>query len=181
VHDRVCAPLGLADTGIEVADDAGERNADGDNRRGRSVPHWHLCALAGAGGLRSTVNDLLRFLELQLNEPATRLARAARDTHGSRATRGRLEQGLGWVSLPLRGDARRVLWHKGGTGSFRSFLGFVPDTGVGVVVLSNSARSVDAIGFRILESISGEPQPAAAHGAPDAEGARSGTRSPDVS
>jgi D-alanyl-D-alanine-carboxypeptidase/D-alanyl-D-alanine-endopeptidase len=169
VRDLICAPLGLADTGIEIADDSSDRFADGHNRRGRSVPHWHLGAVAGAGGLRSTVNDLLRFLDLQLTAPATPLARAARATHASRATRGRLEQGLGWVSLPLRGDARRMLWHNGGTGGFRSFLGFVPDTSLGVVVLSNSARSVDAIGFRILESISREPQPAAAPDQPGVE------------
>jgi CubicO group peptidase (beta-lactamase class C family) len=60
-----------------------------------------------------------------------------------------------------------MLWHNGGTGGFRSFLGFVPDTHVGVVVLSNSSRSVDAIGFRLLESISREPQPATAE--PDVE------------
>lgn len=167
VRHRICTPLDLADTGIEVADDAHERFADGHNRRTRSVPHWHLGALAGAGGLRSTVNDLLRFLGLQLAALASPLARAARATHRSRATRGRLQQGLGWVSLPLRGDTRRMLWHNGGTGGFRSFLGFVPDTHVGVVVLSNSSRSVDAIGFRLLESISREPQPATAE--PDVE------------
>jgi serine-type D-Ala-D-Ala carboxypeptidase/endopeptidase len=161
VRDRICAPLGLADTGVEVAAAASERFADGHNRRGDSVPHWHLGALAGAGELRSTVNDLLRFLELQLAPPLMHLARAARTTHARRATRGRLEQALGWVCLPLRGDSRRMLWHNGGTGGFRSFLGFVLDTGVGVVVLSNSARSVDAIGFRILESLSRAQQPAA--------------------
>jgi CubicO group peptidase (beta-lactamase class C family) len=169
VRDRICVPLGLADTGLEIADNAAERFADGHNRRGRSVAHWHLGALAGAGGLRSTVNDLLGFLDVQRTEPATPLARAARATHGSRATRGRLEQGLGWVSLPLRGDPRRMLWHNGGTGGFRSFLGFVPDTSVGVVVLSNSARSVDAIGFRILESLSRVTHPAAASDEPGTE------------
>jgi serine-type D-Ala-D-Ala carboxypeptidase/endopeptidase len=170
VRTRICAPLGLADTGIAVAAEANERFADGHNRRGRSVPHWHLGALAGAGGLRSTVNDLLRFVELQLTaHMRIPLAHAARATHRPRATRGRLEQGLGWVSLPLRGEARRMLWHNGGTGGFRSFVGFVNDTNAGVVVLSNSARSVDAIGFRILESISRAPKPAAAPDEPGVE------------
>jgi D-alanyl-D-alanine-carboxypeptidase/D-alanyl-D-alanine-endopeptidase len=94
VRDRICAPLGLADTGLEIADDANERFADGHNRRRRGVPHWHLGALAGAGGLRSTVNDLLRFIELQLTAPATRVARAAQATHGMHATRGRLGRDL---------------------------------------------------------------------------------------
>jgi hypothetical protein len=43
------------------------------------------------------------------------------------------------------------------------------DLYLGVVVLSNSARSVDAIGFRILESISRAPQPVAAPDEPGVE------------
>ncbi len=48
-----------------------------------------------------------------------------------------------------------MLWHNGGTGGFRSFVGFTSDTHVGVAVLSNCSRSVDAIGFRMLEAING--------------------------
>jgi hypothetical protein len=46
-----------------------------------------------------------------------------------------------------------VLWHNGGTGGFRSVAGFVAESNTGVVVLSNCSRSVDAIGFQILEAI----------------------------
>jgi D-alanyl-D-alanine-carboxypeptidase/D-alanyl-D-alanine-endopeptidase len=153
VRERICEPLGLVDTRISIPPEAVPRFADGHNRRGQPVPYWELPALAGAGALRSTVADLLRFLELQLREPTTRLGRAARATHEPRAHRGKLSQGLGWVSLPLRGDSRRMLWHNGGTGGFRSFTGFLTETETGVAVLSNCSRSVDAIGFRILEAI----------------------------
>jgi serine-type D-Ala-D-Ala carboxypeptidase/endopeptidase len=111
--------------------------------------------LAGAGALRSTVADLLLFLDLQLKAPTTRLGRAAEMTHDSRARRGRLCQGLGWAGLPLRGSSRRMLWHNGGTGGFRSYVGFVKETQTGVVVLSNCFRSVDAIGIGVLEAING--------------------------
>jgi serine-type D-Ala-D-Ala carboxypeptidase/endopeptidase len=153
VRERICEPLGLADTSVSIPAQALSRFADGHDRRGRRVPHWDLQALAGAGALRSTAADLLRFLDLQLGEQATRLGRAARATHEPRAHRGRLVQGLGWVGLPLRGSSRRMLWHNGGTGGFRSFAGFVSDCGTGVVVLSNCSRSVDAIGFTTLEAL----------------------------
>jgi D-alanyl-D-alanine-carboxypeptidase/D-alanyl-D-alanine-endopeptidase len=153
VRERICAPLRLMDTRISIPVEALPRFADGHNRRGRKVPHWDLPTLAGAGALRSTVADLLRFLELQLRQPTTRLGRAAWATHEPRARRGRLAQGLGWTSLPLLGHSVDVLWHNGGTGGFRGFVGFVKENGTGVVVLSNCARSVDAIGFRTLEAI----------------------------
>jgi serine-type D-Ala-D-Ala carboxypeptidase/endopeptidase len=154
VRERVCDPLRLADTRISIPLEARARLADGHDRRGRQVPQWDVPAMAGAGALRSTVADLLRFLELQLQPPTTPLGRAAQATHRPRARRGTLSQGLGWAGLPLRGDSRQMLWHNGGTGGFRSFLGFVEESGAGVAVLSNSSRSVDAIGFRILEAIS---------------------------
>jgi serine-type D-Ala-D-Ala carboxypeptidase/endopeptidase len=153
VRERICEPLGLADTRISIPSEALPRLADGHNRRGQKVPHWELSALAGAGALRSTVADMLRFLDLQLRPRATRLGRAARATREPRARRGKLVQSLGWAGLPLLGDSRQMLWHNGGTGGFRSFAGFVAETDTGVVVLSNCSRSVDAIGFRILEEI----------------------------
>jgi D-alanyl-D-alanine-carboxypeptidase/D-alanyl-D-alanine-endopeptidase len=155
VRERIANPIGLDDTSIWIAPDARARFADGHNRRGRPVPHWDLPALAGAGALRSTISNLLRFVELQLREPTTRLALAARATHETRARCGKLAQSLGWVSLPLRGTERRMFWHNGGTGGFRSFVGFVGEARAAVVVLSNSSRSVDAIGFRVLEATAG--------------------------
>jgi serine-type D-Ala-D-Ala carboxypeptidase/endopeptidase len=47
-----------------------------------------------------------------------------------------------------------MLWHNGGTGGFRSFVGFVKETDFAIAVLSNCSRSVDAIGFRLLERMS---------------------------
>jgi D-alanyl-D-alanine-carboxypeptidase/D-alanyl-D-alanine-endopeptidase len=154
VRERVCDPLGLADTQISIPAEARERFADGHNRRRTQVPHWDLAALAGADALRSTIADLLAFLELQLQAPSTRLGRAAHATQEPRAHRGRLSQGIGWAGLPLRGDSRQMLWHNGGTGGFRSFLGLVTESEAGVAVLTNCSRSVDAIGFRILEALS---------------------------
>jgi D-alanyl-D-alanine-carboxypeptidase/D-alanyl-D-alanine-endopeptidase len=156
VQERICRPLELEDTRVSVPAAARERFAQGHSRRGRPVPHWDLPVLGGAGALRSTIADLLRFLRLQLGEGVPALARAAALTHAPRSRyRGGLAVGLGWTRLPLLGTEHELLFHNGGTGGFRSFAGIVPATHTAVVVLSNSARSVDALGFRILERIHG--------------------------
>jgi CubicO group peptidase (beta-lactamase class C family) len=156
VHERICRPLRLQDTRVAVPAAAHGRFAQGHNRRGRPVAHWDLAVLAGAGALRSTIADLLAFLRLQLGEGEPALARAAALTHAPRSRhRGGLAVGLGWTRLPLPGTQHELLFHNGATGGFRSFAGFVPATHTAVVVLSNSARSVDALGFRILERIGG--------------------------
>jgi CubicO group peptidase (beta-lactamase class C family) len=44
-------------------------------------------------------------------------------------------------------------WHNGGTGGYRSFVGFVADSRVAVAVLSNSAHDVDSIGVDLLQHL----------------------------
>ena len=79
------------------------------------------------------------------------LAPAITATHEAQAI-GRPDGGkiaLGWQIDESFG---RILWHNGGTGGYRSFIGFDPQRRFGVVVLSNSAISVDDIGLHILDS-----------------------------
>jgi serine-type D-Ala-D-Ala carboxypeptidase/endopeptidase len=151
VRARICRPLGLVETWIETPEADRGRVARGHDRRGRKVPHWHLAALAGAGGLRSTAADLLAFM--RLHEPGAQhpLAAVAAETRRTRIGHGRASIGLGWVRLPPRAKLRhRVFVHEGGTGGFRSFAGFAPDLGVAAVVLANQARPVGRLGLRVL-------------------------------
>jgi CubicO group peptidase (beta-lactamase class C family) len=56
--------------------------------------------------------------------------------------------GLGWFTSEI--DGREVTWHNGGTGGFRSWIGFDRVAGRGVVVLSASDRDVDRLGEHLL-------------------------------
>ncbi len=63
------------------------------------------------------------------------------------------DMGLGWFVMPLgesNKNQTRAFWHNGGTGGYRSFLGFEVGRKVGVVLLSNSTTSPDATGQRLL-------------------------------
>jgi len=155
IAERICRPLDIADTVVQVPERACGRFAQGHNRRAQPVPHWDLPVLAGAGALRSTVADLLAFQRLQLGEGEPALARAAALTQATTVRHRGIAVGLGWTRGPLLGTDHELLFHNGGTGGFRSFVGMVPATHTAVAVLSNSARSVDALGFRILEGING--------------------------
>jgi serine-type D-Ala-D-Ala carboxypeptidase/endopeptidase len=150
VDDRIVVPLGLRDTSTEVAG-SGTNVAVGHTRRGQVTPDWHLPALAGAGALRSSVRDLLVLLRAHLDPPSTPLEPAVRLVVEPRARISRpLAVGLGWHILDRKGGAR-WWWHNGGTGGFRSFVGFDPAARRGVAVLANDPRSVDRIGQLLLE------------------------------
>jgi D-alanyl-D-alanine-carboxypeptidase/D-alanyl-D-alanine-endopeptidase len=154
LSERILTPLGMTDTTIAVPADKSARFAQGHNRRGRAVSNWDIPTLAGAGALRSTVQDLLKFLSLQLDAGESRLARAARMTHAPRVRRRSFSVGLGWFIQPVRrGQPHTATWHDGGTGGFRSVAGFVEEPATAVVVLSNSSRAVDRIGLEVVREV----------------------------
>lgn len=70
-----------------------------------------------------------------------------------------VKAGLAWIITLSNGQT--IVWHNGGTGGYRSFIGFDPTRKVGVVVLTNHAQSIDDIGFAVLRgSLKPEEAPA---------------------
>jgi D-alanyl-D-alanine-carboxypeptidase/D-alanyl-D-alanine-endopeptidase len=136
VTERICAPLGLADTTFEVPPAARDRMAQG-YARGQAVPGWHLGALAAAGGLHSTAADLATLLRVCLAGPAgTPLDAAIRETVRPRADIPSGQIGLAW-HLSVRGD-RELIWHNGMTGGYSAMIAFDPVRNLGVAALANS-------------------------------------------
>jgi serine-type D-Ala-D-Ala carboxypeptidase/endopeptidase len=154
VRERIGQPLGMGDLFVNPSDEQAARLAVGHSGRGRPVARFELPALAGAGALRSTARDMLRFLAANLDPAATPLAAQLERIQRPRHRLGRgMDVGLGWLIVRPRGPARAMLWHNGGTGGFRSFVAVIRDAGVAVVVLSNTARSVDRLGLRVVRSL----------------------------
>jgi hypothetical protein len=56
--------------------------------------------------------------------------------------------GLAWHISATQG--KEVVWHNGMTGGYASFVGFTSDGKQGVVVLANTARSVDVVALAAL-------------------------------
>jgi D-alanyl-D-alanine-carboxypeptidase/D-alanyl-D-alanine-endopeptidase len=153
VRERIAIPLGMADTAITSRPEWQGRRATGHDAGLQSTSDWDLGALQGAGALRSTTNDLLVFLQAAMGRKPSPLAPAFATMLATRLPLGDggAEQALGWV-ISGSGE-RQIVWHNGGTGGYRSFVGFRPSTGVGVVVLSNTATEagVDDIGVHLLD------------------------------
>lgn len=150
LRDRICNPLKLDKTIITLTPELQAILATGHDETGQSVANWDISTLAGAGALRSNVNDLLLFLSANLGFTKTVLSSAMEQTHISRDSTGypNLDIGLAWHILKNFGA--EIIWHNGGTGGYASFIGFDKKKKMGVVVLSNSTNSIDDIALHIL-------------------------------
>ena len=148
--ERILNPLQMSDTAIKLTPDIRERMATGHDRRLRPAANWDLQVLGDAGALRSSVNDLLTFLEANLGlseSPLHQAMELARVPKRSDPALG-MDIGLGWIIASEGG--RELVWHNGATGGYASFIGFDIEAGEGVVILSNSQQSVDNLAYRLF-------------------------------
>lgn len=122
---------------------------------GRRTPAWDMRALAPAGSVRSTLADMTRWLEANIRNtpPLGVCLHTARENSGGRNR----SVALAW-HVDGEGD-RRVVWHNGRTGGSSAVIAFAPALGAGIVVLSNSAASVDALGMRLLHAAVADAKP----------------------
>lgn len=151
VRRRILTPLGMTHTAITLTPAMRAKLAPGHNGEGSAVPNWDLPTLAGAGALRSNASDMLTFLRANIDSMATPLSRTFKHAQAERreTSTPALKIGLGWHILAR--PAGNVVWHNGGTGGYRTFIGFDATRRLGVVVLSNLDASVDDIGFHLLD------------------------------
>jgi serine-type D-Ala-D-Ala carboxypeptidase/endopeptidase len=155
ITERICLPLGMPDTVVVPSTEQAARLAVGHTGRGRPVPPFEIPALPGAGALRSTAADMLRFLAANLDPAGTPLAGPLERIQQPRHRKGRgMQVGLGWLLARSPEPAGPLLWHNGGTSGFRSFAAVARDRGIAVVVLSNTARMVDGLGLRLVRELS---------------------------
>jgi CubicO group peptidase (beta-lactamase class C family) len=151
VRKRITAPLGMTDTTITLSPAQRERLARGHDGNLKPVSNWDIPTLAGAGALRSTVDDMLKFVAANLGLVDSKLSATLQETHKAREDFGSAEAriGLGWIVI-TKYD-RTIHWHNGGTGGYHSFVGLDKEHRRGVVVLSNASPSIDDIGLHLLE------------------------------
>jgi serine-type D-Ala-D-Ala carboxypeptidase/endopeptidase len=154
VETRNCEPLGMKSTRMTLTPDMEVRFAAGHSADLVTVSRWDIPTLAGAGALRSSANDLLSFLAAALGYTRTALTPAMRALLSVKLPSGQpfIDSGMGWA-IDTRGGAE-IIWKNGGTGGYRTFIGYSLQTGVGIVALSNAATDVgvDDVGLHLLDA-----------------------------
>lgn len=164
VETNLLAPLGMERTSFTLA----ALEADPDHALGYAIdgagqpvvlPYVDLSNAAPAGVMNSSVNELSRWVLLQLQRgefggqrlvaaSTLQTLQAPRVALGTTANSPGcfmcapdiryLTYGMGWLQMDYRG--RTMIWHNGQIDGFKAFVSFVPEANVGVVVLANATH-----------------------------------------
>jgi CubicO group peptidase (beta-lactamase class C family) len=146
LQDRMLDPLGMTRTRVVLEDADLDDPTTGWSASGIAQQPWSLAAFAPAGGIRSTVGDMARYVRALLDGTAP--GAAAMDPH--------LEGELGavayaWLVLE-QDDAPTLTLHNGQTGGFASYLALDRAGGRGAVVLSNTASQLPDVAVGLVEN-----------------------------
>lgn len=147
LRERIFVPLGMNDTAVVLPPRLSGRLAHGHSL-GEPVSAWAFDVLAGAGGIRSTANDLLRFVAAFAGGRFTKLGTSMLEATVE-ADAPNVRIGLGWHVT--RRFGLDLVWHNGLTGGFASYVGFERGTRHGVVVLTNGHQGLEEIGLLVLD------------------------------
>ncbi len=156
VKNKICIPLQMNHTYVHLPKTERKFVATGHNISLRTTRWTWRKNMEGAGAITSSTNDMMKFLRMNLSTRDTTMAQNVAYCQGTYYKQDNLplELGLGWHKRTSeKTNNREVVWHNGGTGGFRSFLGFNKESGVGIVILSNSSVDVSELGFQLLKEM----------------------------
>ena len=144
---RILSPLGMTQTFIAAPHFAVPRRmAQGHDGDGNPVKPWTFLAIAPAGGIVSSLDDMLKYVRANLGQgklgAACLFAQRPRDTIPG----GRI--GLVWWT----GNLTHAIHHGGDTDGFHAWVAVSPDHTKGVVVLSNGGAPLEDIAVHAIDA-----------------------------
>ena len=147
VRSYVTEPAKMTGTKFTLSSTEKAKLARGYNvQDGDEAPYWNLGTFIAAGGLKSNLADMVKYLRANMNEINADFKLSHEQTYKD----ANITVGLNWI-LTTTKDGQTLIWHNGETAGFSSFCGYIKEKNVGVVILNNSNTVVDNIAMNILK------------------------------
>ncbi|MEJ0078858.1 MAG: serine hydrolase [Alphaproteobacteria bacterium] len=162
LRERLLAPLGMNDTYIAKRPPQ-VQPAQGHLSNAKPAGPWDFPAdMAGVGGVRATLPDMVRYLEGELGARESTITPALAQTQQQVARVGGHTMGMNWILSTVKG--RAIVMHEGGTGGYSSFVAFDRAAKHGVILLSDTSLTsigdLGALALRLLDPsvLAGSPR-----------------------
>jgi serine-type D-Ala-D-Ala carboxypeptidase/endopeptidase len=138
LRERLLAPLGMSDTYITKRPQR-VRLAQGHLPNAMTQMPWDFPVdMAGVGGVRATLPDMVRYVEGELGTRESEITPALARTQQQVASVGGHTMGMNWLILSTA-DSHSIVMHEGGTGGYSSLVAFDREAKRAVVLLSDTA------------------------------------------
>ena len=121
LQSRIAKPLDMSDTATSINADQTKRLAPPNDASCKPAMSWDFDAMAGAGGIRSTINDMLKFAQANLDAPDNEIGKAlelAFTQQRKPKGLGSKPMGFGWMI----NSGSETRWHNGQTGGYHSMM-----------------------------------------------------------
>ncbi len=131
LQTKILGPLGMKRTGLALSPQNERLLVQGYSPGGKPRP-YHLFNAGAAGGGYSDAEDMVRYIDWQLDEsdPTIRQSHSVIFGNGEK-----VQEGLIWYITREGGE--RELWESGGAFGMASQLVLYPESKIGIVLLAN--------------------------------------------
>ncbi len=154
LRTRIAKPLKMKDTTTVLSRSQKKRLAPPRAAGGQPTSNWDFDCLVGCGGVRSTVDDMLKLVAATLSDKSDGIHDAIKLSTERKYTMPGLMSGIG-LGWQIAQDGS-TLWHNGQTGGYHSGLFVDRLKHTGVVVLANGAEpQVSAVAESIIQLLAG--------------------------
>ena len=143
VKTKITMPLGMNDTTITLSPSQARRTVKGYDATGMVTPD-NPDAIQAAGALRSTIDDMLKYVAWQVAESNSAVTLSHKSCTGAGAYQ---------AGLMLNDKGRRVIWQSGNIEGFHSFCVAEPELKLGLVALFNEADEKSNQGHNTLVNV----------------------------
>ncbi|MCF6403067.1 beta-lactamase family protein [Chitinophaga filiformis] len=151
VKKYITGPLNMAHT-TAIFPDRKQGLTRGHNGKGNIMP-YNPPLMAAAGGLYSSVDDMLKYIGYQVNESNPVVALTHQPQWGDIKS---FAFGLNW-HMVVSPNGFRKIWQSGGTFGYSSYCMFYPELGTGIVMLSNESdrTAQEGLGLAVIAIFEG--------------------------
>lgn len=140
IQTYILNPLCMDDTHFIVPEEKMNRYVKSYTKKNEPIPPMDIGVFNPAGGLKSSILDMLKYLRFQmgLRETSESLASAmelSQQAQGIKAMKG-FESALTWMIDQPDWAPQPIIHHGGTTVGFHTYCGFMKGLNVGVIVVS---------------------------------------------
>lgn len=127
----------------------------GRDKNGNRTSNWDMASLEGAGGIVSSVPDLVSFAQAQFKADNSVLALSRKRTH---TIQENMDIALGWHVIKTKAG-NTWYWHNGGTGGYSSSITVDIQNQNAIIILSNLSafhslnKNIDPLGYGLMKTL----------------------------